>query len=274
MSAAETCGQTPELTTDKLLGQRITIVQPARGFRAGSDSLLLAASVPARPGERVLEAGIGPGGAAMALLARVEGVHLTGIESEAEHAELAIRNARENGFAQRCEVIQCTIAEATTGELKSRGVEARFDHTMANPPFFESGRVRASDNASRRAGNMGEAGQLGTWVARLADATKGGGTVTMIHRAGALGEVVAAFVRHVGGPDVLPITAHPGDDATRAIVQARKGSRAEPRLMAPLVMHCADGSYTDEAEDVLRHGAALDFRSSPVSITAAMSQEK
>ena len=65
------------------------------------------------------------------------------------------------------------------------------------------------------------------------------------------------------------MAAHRGDDATRIIIQARKGSRSEARLMAPLVMHEQDGAHTDEAELILRHGAALDFASSPVSIVAA-----
>ena len=48
-------------TEDRLLGGRVALRQPRHGLRAGLDAVLLAAGIPARPGERVLEAGCGSG---------------------------------------------------------------------------------------------------------------------------------------------------------------------------------------------------------------------
>jgi len=254
------------LTRDGLLGGRITIAQPASGYRAGTDSLLLAAAVPARRGERVLEAGLGTGAAALALLSRVPECRVVGIESEAGHAALARGNAAGNGLADRLDVMCCDIMDATVEYLKSRGVPAGFGHAMANPPYYEKGRVRAPADASRRAAHLGEAGTLALWVARLGDAVRGAGTVTVIHRAGMLDELTAAFRRHVGGPVVLPIAARAGEDATRVIVQARKGTRSPARLMAPLVLHLEDGAYGPGAELVLRGGAQLDLSTAPAAI--------
>ena len=66
--------------------------QPVRGFRSGSDAVLLAASVPARAGEAVLDLGCGVGVAMYCLGSRVPGVRLTGVERNAEAAGLARRN--------------------------------------------------------------------------------------------------------------------------------------------------------------------------------------
>jgi len=49
------------VTEDRVLGGRIRLRQPARGYRAGLDAALLAAACDAPPGARVLEAGAGPG---------------------------------------------------------------------------------------------------------------------------------------------------------------------------------------------------------------------
>ncbi|KGJ16313.1 methyltransferase, partial [Paracoccus sanguinis] len=46
---------------DAFLGGRLVLRQPARGYRAGMDAVLLAAACPARPGARVLELGCGAG---------------------------------------------------------------------------------------------------------------------------------------------------------------------------------------------------------------------
>ena len=65
--------QAGAVTTDDFLGGRISIVQPRRGHRAGSDAVFLAASVPARAGDRVLDVGAGVGVAGLCLLTRAGG---------------------------------------------------------------------------------------------------------------------------------------------------------------------------------------------------------
>ena len=62
-----------DYTLDGFLGGRLTIAQPKDGFRAGHDAVLLAAAVPARTGETILELGSGSGIASLCLAARVAG---------------------------------------------------------------------------------------------------------------------------------------------------------------------------------------------------------
>ena len=59
-----------DTTEDRVLDGRVRLRQPARGYRAGLDAALLAAACDARPGERVIEAGCGAGGALLAAAAR------------------------------------------------------------------------------------------------------------------------------------------------------------------------------------------------------------
>ena len=56
---------------DAFLGGRLVLRQPARGYRAGADAVMLAAACSARAGERVLELGCGAGAALFCLGARV-----------------------------------------------------------------------------------------------------------------------------------------------------------------------------------------------------------
>ena len=83
----------PDLTEDSLLGGRVRLRQPQVGLRAGHDAVLLAAAVPARPGERVLELGCGSGAAFLCLAARVPDLDIVAVEREPALAALARDNA-------------------------------------------------------------------------------------------------------------------------------------------------------------------------------------
>jgi hypothetical protein len=72
-SGAEMPFAEEELTTDAFLGGRLTVRQPRAGYRAGVDPVLLAAAVPARAGEAVLDLGAGPGWRSLCLGRRVRG---------------------------------------------------------------------------------------------------------------------------------------------------------------------------------------------------------
>jgi len=253
------------LTEDALLGGRVRLRQPAQGYRAAIDPVLLAAAVPARPGERVLEAGLGAGAAALCLLARVAGARVTGIERDHGLAALAAANATANGWAARLAVVVGAIAAGRAGESLRRrlaGLEP-FDHAMANPPQQRADAGTASPRAGRRAADREEeAAPLAAWVAVLARRLRPGGSLTLVHRADRLAEAMAALqASKLGGLALLPIWPRAGEPARRLILQGIKGSRAPGTLLAGLTLHEATGpAYTDAAGAVLRAGAPLVLR--------------
>jgi hypothetical protein len=59
-----------ETTDDSLLGGRVGLTQPARGHRAGTDAVLLAASAPVRAGEMVVDVGAASGAVGLMVAAR------------------------------------------------------------------------------------------------------------------------------------------------------------------------------------------------------------
>ena len=117
---------------DAFLGGRLVLRQPARGYRAGADAVMLAAACPAEQGQRVLELGCGAGVALFCLGARVPGLDLTGLERQPALAELARHNAAATGIAARI------VAGDLAGMPPGLRAEA-FDHVIANPPFFGPG---------------------------------------------------------------------------------------------------------------------------------------
>lgn len=247
------------MSVDAFLGGRIEIAQPQRGHRGGSDAVFLAACVPAQQGEAVLDAGAGAGTAGLCVMARTPGVRVTAVEIDEGQCALAAENAVRNGFAG------CFHAIATdlTGPAKALNdaglMREGYDHVMANPPFYPAGAVRAAPDAARASAHVMAAGALEGWVRFLAAHAAPKGTLTMIHRPDALGQLLDLLKDRFGGLNVYPLFPKEGAPASRIIVQGRKNSRAPLRFLQGLILHATDGSYTDEAEAVLRSGAGLDL---------------
>lgn len=243
-----------EVTRDAFLGGRLVLAQPATGYRAGGDPVLLAAAVPARAGEVALELGCGVG-TAMLCLARRTGARVVGLEREALYAQLAEENARTNALA----------AEVFTGDLSAPPTALRaltVDHVLMNPPYFPPGGRTQSADAGREAGR-GEVTPLSDWIDAGTRRLKPGGTLSVIQRAERLGDLLAAFDARLGSTVIRPLSPRAGREARLVIVQARKGGRAALRLAAPLILHDgtrheADGEdYAPWAQAVLRNGEAL-----------------
>lgn len=241
------------LSCDAFLGGLVNLWQPRKGYRAGVDPVLLAASIPAVSGQRVLELGCGVGAAILCLGARVQGLSLTGVERETVYANLALRNG-----AGALEVVQADIA---TLPLTLR--QRQFDHVLANPPYWRRGASVAADDPMREAA-LGEQTSLALWVKVAAKRLAPKGLMHVIHRAERLPDLLAALPHDMGSIEVLPIAARVGRGAERIILRARKSGRADFRLHGPLILHRgevhADGDqYTLSVHKALRTGAALPF---------------
>ena len=236
------------ITHGHLLAGRVAYAQPSTGFRSGIEPVLLAAAVPARPGDRVLEAGSGAGATLLCLTARVAGVQTTGIEKSEQLTALAKRNAEANGWPTIC-LITADIAEAAFADT--------FDHACANPPYHPSDGT-ASPDAARDAAKRGSPGLLAVWVRALSRPLRPRGTLTLILPTAALPRAVAALADSGCAPTaLLPLWPKHGRPAKLMLLRSIKGGRSPFRVLPGLVLHTPEAGYTPEANAVLRDGAAL-----------------
>lgn len=242
------------ITEDAFLGGRLRLRQPAEGYRAAIDPVLLAAAVPARAGERVADLGCGVATAGLCLLARVPGVTLTGLELQAPLAALAEENAQLNGCGERLAVMQGDVA-CPPPALTAGG----FDHVMLNPPYQDPGAGQAPALELRRIATVEGPVPLDAWLACALALLAPRGSLTVIHRADRIGRLLALLTGSCGDMALFPLWPHHGENAKRILLQARKGSAGPLRLRHGLVLHDAAGGYTREAEAVLRDARGLEL---------------
>jgi tRNA1(Val) A37 N6-methylase TrmN6 len=243
-----------ELSADTLLGGRVQLAQAADGYRVAIDPILLAAATPVERGGRVLDAGCGTGAAMLCLLTRDARCTVVGVEAAVEVADLARTNLAMNGLSPRGSVITADLA-ALPEDIDAQP----FDIVMTNPPFLPARAGTPSPRRQRQVAHV-ESMTLRSWIAVCLGALRPGGWLVMIQRADRTAEICAALAEETGEVGLMPLWPKPDTPlARRLIVRARKGSRGPTRLGRGLVLHEADGRYTEAAEAMLRHGAPLEW---------------
>ncbi len=241
---------------DRLLDGRLRLLQPRKGHRAGSDAILLAAALPALAEGPLADFGAGVGTAGLAAALRQEALSVVLVERDPELAALAARNAALNGLDQRVRVVVAAIGERGDGALQAGLPDASAAWVAMNPPFFEAGAAKASPVPNRRAAHVGDT-PLALWLKAARRALRPRGGVTIIHRAEALPEILAALATGFGEVSIRPVQALAERPAIRVIVSARLGSKKPAALLPALVLNGPDGRFTAESEALHRGEAGL-----------------
>ncbi len=261
ISASAFSVQAPVREEGSLLGGRVRYDQFIEGYRTGLEPVLMAASIPAKRGETVLEAGCGAGAALLCLAARLAEVSGVGLEADPETLKLAERNIRANAdpdSATRLQVLQAHLPDIPKSlRALTPTANGRFHHVMANPPWH-SPHGTPSPDSRRRLALSAETTAPEDWVRALTKWVLPGGTLTFVLSTAIADRACQTLLENgCGSIQLYPFWPRAGREAKLVLVRAVHGGRGIFRLRAGLVLHEADGRFTAAAERVLRDGEAL-----------------
>ena len=222
------------------------ILQSQSGFRFGMDAVLLAEFTEIRPAERVLDLGCGNGILPLLLAARVPDLHMTGLELNADSAELAGRNMAYNHLEDRILIEEGDIREAV-----SRFGAASFDVLVSNPPYMILSHGKVSPNRQIAMARHEVSCTFRDLVGSAAGLLRDHGRLYLVHRPFRLAEILDTLREFHLEPKRMRLV-HPFADreANLVLIEAVRGGHARITVEPPLIVYERPGVYTEELQKI------------------------
>lgn len=226
---------------DDLVRDGMRILQRPDQFCFSIDSVLLAHFARVRRKDRVVDLGTGTG--VIPLLMTAFGAEqVTAVEKNPVMADLARRNAEGNGKSHLIHVVEGDYCKPAL--LFPSGA---FTVAVVNPPYREVGTGTINEKS-------GVAAACHELTATLEDVFRAvqyilafGGKLYMVHRADRFCDLAAYGRQH--GLEMKRarfIQSHEGERAVRVLAEWKYGGHPGLAVEPPLIVHTADGSYTEE----------------------------
>lgn len=227
---------------EELQRNEYLIFQHPGRFCFGMDAVLLSGFVRVKSGSHVLDFGTGTGILPILLEAKTKAASLTGLEIQAESADMAARSVAVNGLSEKIEIRVGDIKEA--GRLFGA---ASFDVVVSNPPYMMANHGLQNPELPKAIARHEVLCTLEDVVREAACVLKPQGTFFMVHRPFRLAEIIRTLSEH--GLELKRLQmVHPYVDRepNMVLLEAAKGARARVTVEPPLIVFREPGVYHED----------------------------
>ena len=210
------------------------IIQNPERFCFGIDAVLLSDFVRVKKEETILDLGTGTGILPILLAAKTQGKHFTGLEIQAESADMAVRSVEHNRLGDRIDIV--------TGDIKEAAEIFRpafFDVIVTNPPYMlaEHGLQNPGDaKAIARHEVLCTLDDILRESGKLLQESKG--RFYMIHKPFRLAEIIIKMNQYKIEPKRIQFI-HPYVDKepTMVLIEGIKGGKSRVKIVPPVIMY-------------------------------------
>jgi tRNA1Val (adenine37-N6)-methyltransferase len=234
-------------TLESLYGGRLKILQKKKGYRYTIDSVLLAHFVEPKKRDRIIELGAGSGVISLLLAFRNPGVRVTGLEIQADLADMAARSVSINGLEGRVKMI-CGDARKAAEFLETRSQ----DVAVFNPPYRKIGSVNPATEKALARHEI--AGSIADFLKAASHALEAGGRICMIYPCSRMVEAIHRMRAGKMEPKRLRMVhSKPGSRGDFILVEGMKGGGEELAVLPPLFIYKESEGYSEELEALFRN---------------------
>ena len=218
------------------------IIQNPGRFCFGMDAVLLSSFVTVKAKESALDLGTGTGILPILMEAKCHGRHYTGLEIQAESADMARRSVQHNGLEDRIDIVTGDIKEAS----KLFGA-ASYEVITTNPPYMIGEHGLKNDNEALYIARHEALCTLDDILRESAKILKPKGRFYMVHRPFRLPEILAKMSAYRIEPKRMRLV-HPYIDKepNMVLIEGLRDGNPRMKVEPPLIVYEKDGSYTEE----------------------------
>ena len=236
--------------TNLLPGERIDdlqrkgykIIQNTEKVCFGMDAVLLSGFATVKPGELVLDMGTGTGIIPILLEAKTEGKHFTGLEIQAESADMARRSVTLNNLAEKIDIVNGDIKEAS--KIFGKNV---MNVVTVNPPYMNDLHGIKNPDMPKAIARHEVLCTLEDVVREASAVLKQNGRFYMVHRPHRLVEIITMMTKYKLEPKRMRLV-HPYKDkeANMVLIEGLKGGKSMIKVESPIVVYESENVYTEQ----------------------------
>ena len=218
------------------------VIQDPKKFCFGMDAVLLSGFARVKKGETALDMGTGTGIIPILLSQRTEGKHFTGLEIQAECAEMADRSVKYNCLEDRIQIVEGDIKEAA-------GIfgAASFDVVTCNPPYMIGQHGLTNPHLPKAIARHEILCTFDDVANQAARVLKDRGRFYLVHRPFRLVELMAALTKYKLEPKRMQLVyPYIEKEPNMVLIEACKGGNSRIQIERPLVVYEKPGVYTKD----------------------------
>ena len=231
---------------DDLQRNGYRIIQDPDRFCFGMDAVLLSGFATVKDGARVLDLGTGTGIIPILLEAKTGAAHLTGLEIQADSADMARRSVALNGLEEKIDIV--------TGDIKEAGRifdAASFDVITCNPPYMIGRHGLKNPEDAKAIARHEILCTLEDVAEQTAKLLKPGGKFFMVHRPFRLAEIMVTLKKYKLEPKRMQLVYPFVDkEPNMVLLEAARGGRPRMTVEKPLIVYREPGVYMAEIYDI------------------------
>ena len=209
------------------------LIQDPGKFCFGVDAVFLSDFARVKPGETVLDMGTGNGVIPILLAAKTRGGKFTGLEIQAETAEMARRSVRLNHLEDRIEIV--------TGDIKEAAAifkPAFFDVVTTNPPYMLSEHGLKNPDDGRATARHEVPCSLHHILTDSMRLVQDKGRFYMIHRPFRLTEIMIKMNHYKIEPKRIQfIYPHIDREPAMVLIEGVRGAKSRVTVEPPIVIY-------------------------------------
>ena len=240
-----------DVTVDKILRGKISIIQLKKGFRYGFEAVFLASFVNGylkkfkKKKISLADVGSGVGTVSLIIAHQNNEINITAIENNDSYSEIANENIVINNFQKKINVIKGDVFNLNSNLINS------FDIVVTNPPFYDQKQKKSEnelDNYAKRIINYE------SWIENSLKLLKDKGIIFLIIPTWLLEKSLKILSKKTGSFKIFPIWPNHKKSSKRLILFAKKGGASPTELMSGIRLLNNEGNITKKARTFSENG--------------------